>query len=138
TAKGILDRVSEKDLVIALTHVGVQEDKKLAEACPKISVIVGGHSHTAIFEPMKVNQTIISQAGAYARYVGKLDLDVVDGKITNYGGQLIELSSAITEDREIASIVGEYEAKMDVRLNQVIGKTEVFLVGNRSSVRSGN
>ncbi|MGO9567752.1 MAG: bifunctional metallophosphatase/5'-nucleotidase [Desulfomonilaceae bacterium] len=136
TAKRILDRVSEKDLVIALTHIGVYEDKKLAEACPKISVIIGGHSHTAIFEPMKVNQTIISQAGAYARYVGKLD--VVDGKITKYKGELIELTSAIKEDQEIASIIAEYKAKMDSRLNRVIGTTEVFLEGTRSSVRSGN
>jgi len=137
TAKGILDRVSEKDLVIALTHLGVYEDKKLAEACPKISVIVGGHSHTAIFEPMKVNKTIISQAGAYARYVGKLDLDVVDGKITNYKGELIELTSAIKEDQEIAAIIAEYKAQLDVSLSKVIGKTEVFLEGTRRSVRSG-
>lgn len=137
TAKGILDRVSEKDLVIALTHIGVYEDKKLAEACPKISVIVGAHSHTAIFEPMKVNQTIISQAGAYARYVGKLDLDVVDGKITNYKGELIALTSAIKEDQEIAAIIAEYQAQLDASLSKVIGKTEVFLEGTRRSVRSG-
>jgi 5'-nucleotidase / UDP-sugar diphosphatase len=137
TAKGILDRVSEKDLVIALTHIGVYEDKKLAEACPRISVIVGGHSHAAIFEPMKVNQTIISQAGAYARYVGKLDLDVVDGKITKYKGELIELTSAIKEDQEIAAIIAEYKAQLDASLSKVIGKTEVFLEGTRRSVRSG-
>ena len=137
SAKGILDRVSEKDLVIGLTHVGAYEDKKLAEACPKISVIVGGHSHTAIFEPMKVNQTIISQAGAYARYVGKLDLDVVNGKITNYKGELIELTSAIKEDQEIAAIIEEYKAQLDAGLSKVIGKTEVFLEGTRRSVRSG-
>ncbi len=138
TAQGILDRVGEKDLVIALTHIGVDEDKKLAESCPGIAVIVGAHSHTAIFEPLKVNHTLIVQAGAYARYVGKLDLDVVDGKITNYKGELIDLTPAIKEDQEIASIIAEYQAKMDVRLNQVIGKTEVFLVGTRGSVRSGN
>jgi 5'-nucleotidase/UDP-sugar diphosphatase len=137
TAKGILDRVSERDLVIALTHVGVDEDKKLAEACPKIGLIVGGHSHTAIFEPMKVNQTIISQAGAYARYVGKLDLDVVDGKIIKYKGELIELTSAIKEDQEIAAIIAEYKARLDASLSKVIGKTEVFLEGTRRSVRSG-
>jgi 5'-nucleotidase/UDP-sugar diphosphatase len=137
TAKGILDRVGEKDLVIALTHLGVDEDKKLAEACPEIGVIVGGHSHTAIFQPMKVNQTIISQAGAYSRYVGKLDLDVVDGKITNYKGELIELTSAIKEDQEIAAIIAEYKAQLDVSLSKVIGKTEVFLEGTRRSVRSG-
>jgi len=137
TAKGILDRVSEKDLVIALTHVGVDEDKKLAEACPRISVIVGGHSHTAIFKPMKVNQTIIAQAGAYARYVGKLDLDVVDGKITKYKGELIELTSAIKQDQEIADVIAEYKAQLDAGLSKVIGKTEVFLEGTRRSVRSG-
>ena len=137
TAKGILDRVSEKDLVIALTHIGVDEDKKLAEACPKLAVIVGAHSHWAIFDPLKVNQTIISQAGAYARYVGKLDLDVVDGKITNYKGELIELTSAIKEDQEIAAIIAEYKAQLDASLSKVIGKTEVFLEGTRRSVRSG-
>jgi 5'-nucleotidase / UDP-sugar diphosphatase len=137
TAKGILDRVGEKDLVIALTHLGVDEDKKLAEACPKIDVIIGGHSHTAIFEPIKVNQTVISQAGAYARYVGKLDLDVVDGKITNYKGELIELTPAIKEDQEIAAIISEYKAQLDAGLGKVIGKTEVFLEGTRRSVRSG-
>jgi 5'-nucleotidase / UDP-sugar diphosphatase len=136
-AKRILDRVGEKDLIIALTHIGVYEDKKLAEACPKIDVIIGGHSHTAIFEPMKVNQTIISQAGAYARYVGKLDLDVVDGKITKYKGELIELTSAVKEDPEIAAIIAEYKAQLDVGLSKVIGKTEVFLEGTRRSVRSG-
>jgi 5'-nucleotidase len=80
---------------------------------------------------MKVNQTIISQAGAYARYVGKLDLDVVDGKITKYKGELIELTSAIKEDQEIAAIVAEYKTQLDAGLSKVIGKTEVFLEGTR-------
>jgi 5'-nucleotidase/UDP-sugar diphosphatase len=137
TANSILGRFGEKDLVIALTHLGVKEDKKLAESCPKIDVIIGGHSHTAISDPMKVNQAIIAQAGAYAHYVGKLDLDVVDGKVTKYKSELIELTSAIKEDQEIASIIAEYKAKMDERLNRVIGKADVLLEGRRRAVRSG-
>jgi 5'-nucleotidase / UDP-sugar diphosphatase len=137
TANSILGRFSEKDLVIALTHIGVEEDKKLAESCPKIDVIIGGHSHTAIFDPIKVNRAVIAQAGAYSRYVGEIDLDVVDGKITKYKGKLIELTSAIKEDQEIASVIAEYKARMDVRLNQVICKADVLLEGRRRAVRSG-
>ena len=136
TAKEVLERVNNKDLVIAMTHIGVNEDKQLAEACPRIAVIVGGHSHTTIPKPLKVDKTIIVQAGAYARYVGKLDLDALDGKITKYRGRLIELTSDIKEDPEISSIISEYKAKMDSHLNEVIGKSEVFLEGTRSAVRS--
>ncbi len=85
---------------------------------------------------LKVDKTIIVQAGAYARYVGKLDLDALDGKITKYRGRLIELTSDIKEDPEISSIISEYKAKMDSHLNEVIGKSEVFLEGTRSAVRS--
>jgi 2',3'-cyclic-nucleotide 2'-phosphodiesterase (5'-nucleotidase family) len=137
TTKRILEGVSDKDLVIALTHIGVHEDKILAESSPKIDVIIGGHSHTTIPEPLRVCRTLICQAGAYSRYVGELDLDFTDGKITKYKGQLIELTSAIKEDEEIVSIIAEYKAKMDSHLGEVIGKTDVFLDGTRSSLRSG-
>jgi 5'-nucleotidase / UDP-sugar diphosphatase len=136
TATEIIERVNETDLVIALTHIGVEEDKKLAESCPKIDVIIGGHSHTAIVDPIKVNQTIICQAGAYTQYVGKLDLDAVDGKVKDYKGQLIELNSAITEDLEIASILGQYKDQIGMRGNEVVGKTGVSLSASRDSVRS--
>jgi 5'-nucleotidase / UDP-sugar diphosphatase len=137
TAKDILSGVGPKDLVIALTHIGVPEDKKLAEACPRINVIIGGHSHSALLEPVKVGATIIGQSGAYARYVGKIDLDVKDGKIIKYSGSLILLDDKIKEDPEIAAIIEDHRQQMNSSLEQVIGKTDVFLEGTRWAVRSG-
>jgi 2',3'-cyclic-nucleotide 2'-phosphodiesterase (5'-nucleotidase family) len=137
TAKGILKNVSDQDLVIALTHLGVEEDKKLAEACPRINVIIGGHSHTALQKPIKIGDTIIGQAGAYAKYVGRIDLDVKDGKILKYSGSLILLDDKVKEDPEIAAIIENYRQRMNSSLEQVIGKTEVFLEGSRWAVRSG-
>lgn len=137
TAIRLLANYEESDLIIALTHIGVDEDKRLAQACPKIDVIVGGHSHTALFSPLKVRDTIIVQAGAYAKYVGKLDLDAVDGKVVKYDGQLIGLTRDVAEDAEISAIIGEYKARLDSSLNTVIGKTDVDLEGTRSAVRSG-
>jgi 5'-nucleotidase len=58
------------DLVIALTHIGNREDQKLAESTTDIDIIFGGHSHTVIPNPVKVNQTYIAQGGSHNRYAG--------------------------------------------------------------------
>ncbi|HUS80446.1 MAG TPA: metallophosphatase, partial [Armatimonadota bacterium] len=63
-------------LIIALTHLGYEEDLKLAAAVPDLDVIVGGHSHTLIEQPGIVGNTIVVTAEAYGKWVGQLDLDV--------------------------------------------------------------
>ncbi|MBI4964780.1 MAG: 5'-nucleotidase C-terminal domain-containing protein [Desulfomonile tiedjei] len=136
TAKKFVSGRSNDGLIIALTHLGVEEDKRLAGEVPQIGLIIGGHSHTALFKPLKVGNTLICQAGAYAKYVGKLDADVVDGKIVKYHGELIPLTAAIKEDPEVSGVITEYKAKLDNSLKTVIGKTEVYLEGGRSAVRS--
>jgi len=137
-AKDILRGLDKKDVAIALTHLGVEEDKRLAEKLPQIALIIGGHSHTALFTPVKVGNTLICQAGAYAKYVGKLDADIVGGKIVKYKGELIPLTAEVKEDPEVSNIIAEYKAKLDKTLNTVIGKTEIYLKGGRSAVRSGH
>jgi len=137
TARKLLAGFKDDDLIIALTHLGVDEDRKLAAACPKIDVIIGGHSHTAIEKPLKVHNTIICQAGAYAKYVGGLNLDVEDGRVVRHDGGLVLLGPEVKEDSKMAAMVSEYQAKMDAALKTVVGKSEVFLEGTRSAVRSG-
>lgn len=137
TAKELLKDATDEDLVIALTHIGIENDKKLAEACPKIDVIIGGHSHTKIDQPLKVGNTIICQASAYAKYVGKLDLESSDGKIVGYKGQLIFLGPDVKEDPQIAAAIEKYRAEMGPEMQKVIGKTDVLLEGGRSAIRSG-
>lgn len=137
TASDLLANYDDKDLIIALTHIGVDEDMKLAEACPKIDIIVGGHSHTALAPPLKVRDTVIVQAGAYAKFVGQLDLEAVDGKISRYEGRLITLAKDTAEDPGIASVIKEYQSRLDSSLQTVIGRTDVDLEGTRSAIRSG-
>ena len=100
-------------------------------------MIIGGHSHTALFEPLRVGDTVICQAGAYAKYLGRLDLEVSKGKVINYSDRLILLGPNVKEDAEIKSIIDAHKKLMDDRLKEVIGRTEIFLDGTRSSVRSG-
>ena len=68
-------KAEDVDLIFALTHAGVAEDMILADAVDGIDVIVGGHSHTALYEEIVVNGTTIVQAGAYTHYLGQIDLE---------------------------------------------------------------
>ncbi|MCO5296697.1 MAG: hypothetical protein M9921_07560 [Fimbriimonadaceae bacterium] len=58
------------DVLIALTHIGHRQDLELAAACPEIDVILGGHSHTVLEQPVLVGKTAVCQGGSHARFVG--------------------------------------------------------------------
>lgn len=79
------------DLVVALTHVGLDKDKQIAEAVPGIDLIVGGHSHTALNEPIRVGDTWIVQAGCYARQLGVTDMTIREGRIVEFSATLRDL-----------------------------------------------
>lgn len=58
------------DLLIALTHIGYTQDKKLAEQTDHFDIILGGHSHTVIEKPEKVGTTYICQGGSHGKFIG--------------------------------------------------------------------
>lgn len=81
------------NVIVLLTHIGLDNDKKLADKFYKdVDIIVGAHSHTALFKPTIKNNVFIVQAGSYARYLGKLDLkiDVSKDTVLSGYGKLIE------------------------------------------------
>jgi 5'-nucleotidase / UDP-sugar diphosphatase len=116
------------NLIILLTHIGVDNDKKLAEKFYKdVDVIVGGHTHSPLFEPVIQNGVIIVQAGSYARWVGKLDLEVDVSKdtVVFYSSRLIEtkMDSAIY-DRAAQLKVEQMIEEIRPKLERVIGVLE--------------
>jgi 5'-nucleotidase len=62
---------NSSDIIIALTHIGLTQDKKLAEATEDIDIILGGHSHSVLQRPEVVNGTPICQGGSHARFIGR-------------------------------------------------------------------
>jgi 2',3'-cyclic-nucleotide 2'-phosphodiesterase (5'-nucleotidase family) len=58
------------DILIALTHIGHKQDLKLAEECPLFDIVLGGHSHTVLSEPVRIGSTYICQAGSHNRFAG--------------------------------------------------------------------
>jgi 2',3'-cyclic-nucleotide 2'-phosphodiesterase (5'-nucleotidase family) len=89
------------DITVVLSHLGFALDKQLAEAVPGIDVIIGGHTHSLVKNGFLVNDTIIAQAGAFGRYVGRLDLEYEKGARKNYAYSLIPVDKSVPEDPEI-------------------------------------
>ena len=87
---------------VALTHIGITEDSILAEAMPELDVIIGGHSHSVLEEPMIQNGVLITQAGRSARHVGKTKIRLEKGVITEISNRLINLR---TWDGPIDSVI---------------------------------
>lgn len=69
------------DLLICLSHIGLTQDRRLAEASPEIDLILGGHSHSVLAEPVIIGNTAICQTGSHARFMGKY---IWDGSLQSY------------------------------------------------------
>lgn len=128
TARNKIVDLKEKgaDLIIAITHSGVAEDRELAQEVEGIDIIVGGHSHTALFEPIIENNTIIVQADSYLKYLGQLNLayfpDDQELKIVNQKRNndfLLPLDDEVEEDQEIANKVAEYTTHLNEFIAQM-------------------
>lgn len=115
-----IDRVLKKipnstyDLIVLLSHLGLNQDKEVASKFPQINLIIGGHTHNELHEPVHVNRTYICQAGGFGNYIGMLDLEIVKNneryKISTVQGKLLS-----TEDNEddphINQIIQDYTDK---------------------------
>jgi 2',3'-cyclic-nucleotide 2'-phosphodiesterase (5'-nucleotidase family) len=89
--KQINDLDPKTDLIVLLTHLGADEDSVLATKIHAADVIVGGHSHTKLDQPKKVNGMFIVQTGSYWKNLGMLQLKIGGDSVVSGQGQLIEL-----------------------------------------------
>lgn len=82
---------STSDILIALTHIGLREDERLARACPNLDLIIGGHSHNILESSTVVNTVPIVQGGWFGHYLGHVIIDFAEGRAAVRSGELIAL-----------------------------------------------
>jgi 5'-nucleotidase/UDP-sugar diphosphatase len=101
------------DLVIVLSHLGFDYDQYLASMVTGIDLIVGGHSHTDLDAPVTVGNTLIVQAGAFFRYLGKLTLTLDGGDITDWNYEKQYIDEAVPSEPTIAGMLDGLRAGVE-------------------------
>ncbi len=112
------------DLVVLLSHQGLPADTMLGGTLNGVDIIIGGHSHTVLKEPVIIKKgaksaerkVYIVQAGEYYEYLGRIDLDFSredDGgwKLTRVRCRVIPINERIEADSKIAEQLEEYQRK---------------------------
>ena len=121
-------RAAGAECVVVLSHNGFDVDKKMAEVVPGIDVILSGHTHDALPEPVVVGDTIIVPSGSNGKFVSRVDLDIRDGRMMGYRTKLIPIfSDVITPDAEVAALIDAERAPYLAEMSEVIGQTDSLL-----------
>lgn len=114
------------DLTVLLTHIGFEEDKALAKQLDPawgVDIIIGGHSHTFIEKPEKVNDILIVQAGVGTDQIGRFDIeiDTDNNCVHNYEWKTIPIDDThCPVDTEIDSIITYYKTQTDKKYNRLV------------------
>lgn len=129
---------SNPTFIICLSHSGTDgkgkgEDYELAKQVDGIDLIISGHSHTTLEEPIQVRDTLIVSAGEYTTYLGSLTISwQQDGEKLNYEYQLIPVDGTVQEDPSMVQLVNtfqplvesEYLDQYGVKFDQVLATTD--------------
>ena len=133
-------RAEGADVIIALTHIGVESkdrpfgDETLAAQAPGIDLIIGSHSHTYLFEPKVVGETLIVQAGTNLTHLGRavLEYDPSSRKVVSRKGEVLKLwVDELGEDGAMKAMTRRYEQEVGRSLDVVIGSSTVSIVRAR-------
>ncbi|MEE1086942.1 MAG: bifunctional UDP-sugar hydrolase/5'-nucleotidase [Schaedlerella sp.] len=114
------------DFTIILTHIGFEEDKKLASKLDPawgVDVIVGGHSHTYIEKPEKVNDILIVQAGTGTDQIGRFDIIVNTDYncVEEYTWQMVSVDDKnCPRDLELEKLIERFKKHTDYKYNRLV------------------
>lgn len=125
-----LRRDERVDLIVVLSHLGFPQDCKLAQTVTGIDVVLSGHTHNRLEEPVRLGETIIIQSGCHGSFIGRLDLLVADKRITEVHHRLIAVEESIAPDPVMDEIVAAILEPHRTMLGEVVGETVVGLHRN--------
>jgi len=126
-------RADGAEIVVALSHNGMDVDIKLASLVEGLDAIMGGHTHDAVPQPLPVERPdggtcLVTNAGSNAKFVGVLDFDFRDGEIKDWEYRLVPVfANMLDEDPEMASYI------RDMRSQEITWKGETFRIEDKLS-----
>jgi sulfur-oxidizing protein SoxB len=119
-------------VVVVLSHNGMDVDLKMASRVNGIDAILGGHTHDAVPAPSVVKnrsgQTLVINSGSNGKFLSLLDLDVRDGKLRGYRYKLLPVfANLLAPDKEMAAYIEKVRAPFQDKLSEKLAVTEGLL-----------
>ena len=119
-------KTTKIDYTVLLTHIGFEEDKKLAAILDKdwgVDLIIGGHSHTLLEEPCYVNNIPIVQVGTGSKQIGKIDLkfDGDSRKLVSFKWECVPINSDTCQpDPIMEHLLETYKSQTDKKYQRIV------------------
>jgi len=119
-------------LVVLLSHNGMDVDLKVASRVTGIDVILGGHTHDGVPVPVVVSnakgRTLVTNAGSHGKFLAVLDLDVKGGRISDYRYRLLPVfANLLRADRDMAELIEMKRAPYREKLAERLAMSETLL-----------
>jgi sulfur-oxidizing protein SoxB len=119
-------------VVVVLSHNGMDVDLKMASRVRGIDVIFGGHTHDGVYQPVVVNnpggKTLVTNAGSNGKFLGVMDLEVKNGKIASWHYRLLPVfANFLPPDPEMESFIQKVRAPFEAKLREPLAVAEGLL-----------
>jgi S-sulfosulfanyl-L-cysteine sulfohydrolase len=121
-------RAKGAKVVVLLSHNGMHVDLKLASRVRGLDAILGGHTHDAVPQPVRVGKTLVTNAGCNGKFLAVLDMDVRDAGLVDYRYRLLPVFSRLLgEDPDMAAYIAEVRKPHESQLTETLAVTEGLL-----------
>ncbi|MDP3287805.1 MAG: thiosulfohydrolase SoxB, partial [Methyloversatilis sp.] len=125
-------RAKGAQVVVVLSHNGMDVDIKMASRVRGVDAILGGHTHDGVPAPVIVKngggQTLVTNAGSNGKFLGVLDFDVKGGKVSDFRYHLLPVfSNLIQPDADMASLIAKMRGPHEAKLGEKLAVTEGLL-----------
>ena len=119
-------------VVVVLSHNGMDVDLKLASRVTGIDAIFGGHTHDGVPQPIEVKNakgvTLVTNAGSNGKFLGVMDFDVKDGKVKGWKYRLVPVfSNLLAADKKMDALITRIRKPFEAKLGEKLAVTEDLL-----------
>ncbi|MFT3666858.1 thiosulfohydrolase SoxB [Piscinibacter sp.] len=116
-------------VVVVLSHNGMDVDLKMASRVRGVDAILGGHTHDGMPVPVLVKNaggtTIVTNAGSNGKFLGVIDFDVKSGKVADFRYTLLPVfADQIRPDKDMAALIARIRAPYEAKLAETLAVTD--------------
>jgi 2',3'-cyclic-nucleotide 2'-phosphodiesterase (5'-nucleotidase family) len=115
-------RAAGADLVVVLSHLGFPQDLQLLSQVKGVDVLLSGHTHDRLYQPVRQGGALVIQSGCQGSFLGRLDLEIKDGKVASYQHRLLEVAETIKPDAATEELVKKALAPYAADLGREVGE----------------